>query len=85
MESSTKQATLGKIAVGIIVTDTNNNRISFARASGRFFAKIIGAPIGVFTAGIGFIFWYFMMLWDKRKQNLYDKIADTIVLNRQPH
>jgi uncharacterized RDD family membrane protein YckC len=39
MESSSKQGTLGKMAVGIKVTDLNGNRISFGRATGRHFAK----------------------------------------------
>ena len=34
MESSNKQATLGEMALGIIVTDMNGNRISFGRATG---------------------------------------------------
>lgn len=45
MESSSYQATLGKRAVGLVVTDINGERISFARATGRHFAKIISAMI----------------------------------------
>ncbi len=41
MESSSKQGTLGKMALGIIVTDTDGNRISLLRALGRYFAKIL--------------------------------------------
>ena len=37
-ESSAWQATLGKKALGIIVTDLEGRRISFGRASGRFWA-----------------------------------------------
>src|SRR5207247_1090702 len=40
---STKGATLGKMALGIVVTDMRGNRISFGRASGRYFAKIISS------------------------------------------
>lgn len=40
-ESSPKQATLGKQAMKITVTDIDGNRISFARATGRYFSKII--------------------------------------------
>jgi uncharacterized RDD family membrane protein YckC len=39
MESSGLQATLGKKILGIIVTDTAGNKISFWRATGRYFAK----------------------------------------------
>ena len=41
MESSSKQATLGKMMIGVIVTDTDGNRISFGRASGRYFGKYV--------------------------------------------
>ena len=48
MESSGNQGTLGKMALGLVVTDMNGQPISFARASGRFFAKIITGmvPLG---------------------------------------
>src|SRR5437763_7363921 len=39
LESSSKQATLGKMALGLKVTDEYGNRITFARASARFFSK----------------------------------------------
>ena len=39
LESSPWRATLGKKALGLEVVDLAGNRISFARASGRFFAK----------------------------------------------
>lgn len=72
MESSARQATLGKMAVGIKVGDQNGNRISFANALGRYFSKIISAMI----LYIGFM----MVGWDDRKQGLHDKIAGTFVL-----
>ncbi len=56
MESSDLQATFGKRLLGIIVTDTQGNKISFARATGRYFAKSscvlvwIVALIAVFIA-----------------------------------
>ena len=51
MESSTWQATLGKKILGLKVTDLAGNRISFGRASGRFFGKILSGMI----LGIGFL------------------------------
>src|SRR5579864_4132901 len=45
LESSEYQATLGKMALGIKVTDLEGNRISFGRATGRYFAKFISAII----------------------------------------
>lgn len=71
MESSEKQATFGKMAVGIKVGDQYGKRISFANALGRYFSKIISA----LTLYIGFM----MVGWDDRKQGLHDKIADTYV------
>ena len=72
MESSKYQATLGKMAIGVIVTDENGDRVSFARATGRFFSKILSAMI----LYIGFI----MAGFDSRKQALHDKIANTFVV-----
>src|SRR5690242_13650481 len=51
MLSSEKQATLGKMALAIIVTDTGGQRITFGRATGRHFAKWISA----LSLGIGFV------------------------------
>src|SRR5581483_6489841 len=45
MESSSKQGTLGKIALGIQVTDLNGQRIGFGRATGRYFGMIVSALI----------------------------------------
>jgi len=71
-ESSEWQATPGKKALNIIVTDLNGNRISFARASGRFFAKYISA----LTMLIGYI----MAGFTERKQALHDILAGCLVL-----
>jgi uncharacterized RDD family membrane protein YckC len=72
LESSEKQATVGKMAVGIKVgRSADGTRITFVNALGRYFAKIISAVILL----IGFM----MAGWDKRKQALHDKIAQTIV------
>ena len=45
MESSSYQATLGKMIFGMKVTDLYGNRISFARATGRHFAKWLSGMI----------------------------------------
>jgi uncharacterized RDD family membrane protein YckC len=74
MESSAQQATLGKMIFGLKVTDLQGNRISFARATGRHFAKIISAMIIL----IGFI----MAGLNERKQALHDMIAGTLVRYR---
>jgi uncharacterized RDD family membrane protein YckC len=74
MESSSKQATLGKMAMSIIVTDANGNRISFGRATGRYFGKILSGMIFY----IGFI----MAAFTEKKQGLHDMIAGTLVVNK---
>ena len=72
-ESSEKQATIGKKILSIKVTNFDGNRLTFAKASGRFFAKMLSALI----YGIGFI----MAAFTKKKQALHDKIAGTFVVS----
>jgi len=72
-ESSAWQGTLGKLALGIRVTDMNGRRISFPRALGRYPAKILSGMI----LFIGFI----MVAFTQRKQGLHDLICSTLVLN----
>ena len=74
-ESGEKQATWGKQALGLYVTDGEVNRITFGRASGRFFAKII---TGLIPFGIGYI----MAGFTEKKQALHDMIAGCLVLRR---
>ena len=74
MLSSEWQATVGKRAMSIAVTGLDGGRISFARATGRHFAKWIS----VCTLGIGFI----MVAFTAKKQALHDMIAETLVVNR---
>ena len=71
MECSKLQATLGKLAVGLMVTDNEGRRLTFLRATGRYFAKFISALV----IGIGFL----MVGWTERKQGLHDLIAGTLV------
>jgi uncharacterized RDD family membrane protein YckC len=73
LESSAAwRATWGKRALGMVVVDLDGNRISFARASGRFFAKFLSALILL----LGFV----MVAFTARKQALHDKLADTVVV-----
>jgi uncharacterized RDD family membrane protein YckC len=71
MESSSYQATLGKMVFGMKVTDLKGNRISFERATGRHFAKYLSSMI----LGIGYI----MVGFTERKQGLHDLLAGTLV------
>ena len=74
MESSSRQATLGKLICKLRVTDEAGKRINFGRATGRHFAKILNA----LTACIGFL----MVAWTRRKQGLHDLLAKTLVVRR---
>lgn len=74
MESSPAQATVGKQALGIQVTDLEGNRISFWRALGRSLAKIVS----VLTLFIGYIIAGFTA----KKQALHDMIASTLVVKK---
>jgi uncharacterized RDD family membrane protein YckC len=71
LTSSSWQATLGKMAVRVRVTDLAGNRISFERATGRHFAKYLSALL----LGIG----YLMIAFTDRKQGLHDMLAGTLV------
>jgi uncharacterized RDD family membrane protein YckC len=73
-ESSQHQATLGKRALGIIVTECNGGRISFATATGRLFGKALSMLI--------FFFGFFMCGWTKKKQTLHDIMAGCLVVKK---
>jgi uncharacterized RDD family membrane protein YckC len=73
LESSHWQATAGKKALGLKVTDYAGARNSFARASGRHFAKIIS---GMIPLGIGYIIAGFT----EKKQAIHDMLASCLVV-----
>ena len=64
------------MALGLIVTDLNDLPVTFGRATGRFFAKII---TGLIPLGIGYI----MAGFTEKKQALHDMIASCLVLRRR--
>jgi uncharacterized RDD family membrane protein YckC len=74
MESSSKQATLGKMALGIKVTDAQGRRVSFTRATGRHFSKIL--------SGIILYIGYIMIAFTAKKQGLHDIIAECLVVKK---
>jgi len=74
MESSSKQGTLGKMALSIIVTDMNGNRLTFGRATGRYFGKIL--------SGLIFYIGFIMAAFTEKKQALHDMIAGCLVVNK---
>ncbi len=73
MESSAKQATLGKRLLHIFVADSRGRRVSFLRASGRYFGHILCWSL---AAGAGF----FPALFTERRQGLHDWLSDCVVL-----
>jgi uncharacterized RDD family membrane protein YckC len=74
MESSVNQATLGKMALGIKVTDLQGRRLSVAQAFGRWFSALLSYLI----LWIGFL----MAAFTEQKRALHDYIAGTLVVDR---
>ena len=75
MESSKNQGTLGKMVLGLRVTDLDGHRINFGRATGRFLARLLSWM----TMSIGYI----MAGLTPKKQALHDFVAGTLVLSKQ--
>jgi uncharacterized RDD family membrane protein YckC len=63
------------MALGLTVTDLQGRRVTFARASGRFFSKLI---TGLIPLAIGYI----MAGFTEKKQALHDMIASCLVLRK---
>ena len=72
LESSGKQATLGKLIMGLCVVDVHGGAISFAQASKRFFAKILSGII----LCIGFLPIF------GHKQTLHDRMSGCRVVKQ---
>lgn len=71
-ETSYKMATPGKMLIGIKVTDVFGQKLSFGKATGRYFAKYISAMI----LFIG----YLMAAFTEKKQALHDILANCVVV-----
>src|SRR5439155_12619409 len=74
LESSTLQATVGKLLFGIVVTDTNGQRIGLPVAAVRAMSKAL--------SGVLLMIGYIMALFTARRQALHDLIAGTLVLKK---
>jgi uncharacterized RDD family membrane protein YckC len=72
LDSSPKQATIGKFTLGLRVTDLRGKRISFAQANLRYFAKLLS----VVPLCLGFL----LALSTRRKQTLHDYVSRTVVV-----
>lgn len=75
LESSPMRATLGKKVMGLRVVTEDGKRLSFLRATGRYFGKIVSAAIWM----LGFI----MAAFTSKKQALHDLLAGTLVVKRK--
>lgn len=79
MHASTRQASLGKLAVGIKVVRGDGQRLTKARSLGRwaalFFSYLISCGIAYLASGI-------MAGVTQRKQGLHDMVADTLVVDK---
>lgn len=74
LESSSWQGTVGKKTLGLEVTDMAGQRISFGRATGRFFGKII--------SGLILMIGYIMAGFTAQKQALHDMMAGCLVMRK---
>ena len=71
-ESSSWQASVGKRLLKLKVTDMHGQRISFGKATGRYFGQILSGMI----CFIGYI----MVAFTEKKQGLHDMLAGTLVV-----
>lgn len=76
MESSEWQATVGKKALGLVVTDMEGRRVSFWRATGRHFGKIVTNMVPAFIG-------YIIAGFTEKKQALHDMMAGCLILRRE--
>ncbi len=74
-ESSRWQATPGKLALSLCVTDMHGRRIGFGQATGRYFGKIL--------SGLIFDIGFMMAGWTARKQALHDLLAGCCVVRKE--
>ncbi len=74
MHASSLQATLGKLAVGIKVTDEDGQRITFWRGFGRYFAYLLSSIV--------LLIGYLMAAFTDRKRALHDMICSTLVVDK---
>jgi len=72
-ESSEHQASLGKRAMGLKVTDLEGKRISFGQALGRSFLKEF------FSISVLGWLTFLAILFTKKKQGVHDLMASTLV------
>ncbi|CEG21274.1 RDD family protein [Planococcus massiliensis] len=72
LTSSKKQATFGKMAMGIKVVDANGQRMGFLRSAIRY--------LGYIPSGFLLFFGYIMIAFTEKKRGLHDYIANSYVV-----
>jgi uncharacterized RDD family membrane protein YckC len=75
-EASKWQATPGKLALRLRVTDIHGQRLTLGRAAARNVVRLSGLIYGLIP-----IICYLAVAWTQRKQGLHDLMASTLVLN----
>jgi len=79
MESSSLQATIGKLAMGIIVTDMDGRRVTFWRATGRYFSKVVL----MFLLFLPYIASCIAIAFTAKKQAFHDMMAGCLVVKKR--
>lgn len=79
MQSSSRQATLGKLAVGIKVVRPDGGPVSFWRSALR---ELLYGLFGMVTCGFGPVVIGIMVAATERSQGLHDMASDTLVVDR---
>lgn len=74
MESSKFGGTIGKMAVSIKVVDMEGNRITFGRATGRYFSRIV--------TNMTLLIGYIIAGFTEKKQALHDLMASCLVIQK---
>ena len=62
------------MACGLIVVRSDMNRLTYGRATGRFFSEMVTG----FTLGIGYI----IAAFDDERKTVHDMMADTRVIRK---
>ena len=75
LESSGWEATIGKRLMHLVVTDLYGRRLTFGRATARYYGKVVSAAI-LFVG-------YLMIAFTERRQGLHDLMAGTLVIRQQ--
>lgn len=79
MQSSSLQASLGKMAIGIKVVRGDGTRVGFWRA---FLRSLFYVVFGAVTCGLGVLISGLMAALTERKQALHDMVCDTLVVDK---